>query len=339
MNHPHLTRALSTAGMALLMAACSDAGPTDHAATRCGPGVAVDNGAICVYADALDPGDVSCPEDLPYAYSGDGWTLCSDRDDLDEDTLAAAVAAASAEPDDPTQPSEPTEPSDPTNPTDPTDPSCVDFDEDGVCAEVDQDDRDPSIGAPTPTDDPSCVDFDHDAVCAAVDVDDRDPSVGLPTDPVDPWPGDECVDHDGDGSCAGMDLDDDEPALRDVGLWTADDGRVYLVVCLFYDVTDPADLVAEDCQAIDICHIDPLLFASLPAEPAWVPVADEICVDRPDGYFESEAEVAGVTLTCGASEGDEMCFYALTPCYDGAGAITVCEAPCVDDDRDGICDG
>lgn len=71
--------------------ACSDSGST-ASNVPCEGGVAVQSGAMCLFTGAITDGEHTCPPELPYRYSGEGWWLCSDRDDLDTAAIDAAVS-------------------------------------------------------------------------------------------------------------------------------------------------------------------------------------------------------------------------------------------------------
>ncbi len=141
---------------ALVMCGCgAERGPATPDA-RCGDGVTThaDGQTLCLYEGAITETGFECPPELPFEYSGDGWKMCAEVGNLDQQALDEAVDAAGSE-DDPEATETPEGPDEaaevPVEEAPADDPpaatECVDHDQDGVCADVDMDDRDPTIGA------------------------------------------------------------------------------------------------------------------------------------------------------------------------------------------------
>ncbi len=212
---------------------------------------------------------------------------------------------------------------------------CTDNDNDGVCADVDCDDTNPSVGA----DCPSCVDNDGDGYCAFEDCDDVDPSRAV----------DCCQDYDADGVCAAQDCDDydastwewcddicafAETAVLGSTLGDTRDGQEQTSTCgggtteVVYELTvagTPGELQyvtaaveaetahylaarAACLNAGDIAcgNIEPRIeLLALPGDPLWfiVEAADEIA----RGPFELVIDVQPLVCGDGIQVGPEGC--------------------------------
>lgn len=192
---------------ASLVAGCAvQSAGSDEPRTTCpdgGEATDVGERTLCLYQGPITETGFECPPELPFQYSGDGWLMCAEEAGIPQKEVDAAAAQAQAGADSDDLPAE--EPDEPDEVPAASDSCEVDYDQDGICAEDDADDRDPAVGAaPSPPD----------------------------PEPEDDPPVSACEDLDDDGSCAPTDPDDADPAIYDLGIHEGPDGSAWLVVCL-----------------------------------------------------------------------------------------------------------